>query len=580
MDTYDKNNIQFPVNTSQLLQMISESVLDGLIVIDNNYRIVYANTRFADIYKKNPEDFIGKRCTEVVGFDHCQQSCPHHDVLSRGKDFSGHNLYCQKNKAGPYCISASPLIDHNGRVIGVVELYRNMKQLGMYIGSLEETNEALELEKTRLHKILDDIADGYYCATPDGVITSTNSKLLGLLGKTAQEVIGYHCADVLCGSSCEQDCPLRWAVEHKQNVINSHQRLHVNGEWVPYDKSIIVVENKEGKVESVIGVINKVAETMALREKAEHAQEYFEIVTKNKAMREMLDLIEEAAPTDAPVLITGETGTGKELVARAIQRLSRRQNKPFVKINCSALTESLLESELFGHAKGAFTGALTNYAGKFKNADTGTILLDEIEEMSPALQAKLLRVIEEQEFEPVGSNRLERVDVRIIAASNENLSSLIEAGRFRKDLYYRLNVIRIDVPALRERKEDIPALIDRRLAYLRKKYNKDITTISTRGFDVLLRYDWPGNVRQLFAALEYAFLRAKGTRIERGDLPSEIYTLPAGSVKDSEDSQERERAEIERLIKLYPRNRRRVAFELGISRTTLWRKMQDLGIKP
>ncbi|MBU8935039.1 MAG: sigma-54 dependent transcriptional regulator [candidate division Zixibacteria bacterium] len=327
------------------------------------------------------------------------------------------------------------------------------------------------------------------------------------------------CKDAICGESCDTDCPLTWAVEHKQNVINSHQIMVVEGKRLPHDKSIILIDNAEGEIGSVLGVITNASETLSLHRKAVGAMEYHRIVTKNRAMRDMMSMIEEAAPTDAPVLITGETGTGKELMAVAVQRLSRRSNQPFVKINCSALTESLLESELFGHVRGAFTGAVANYPGKFKSADKGTIFLDEVEEMSPGLQAKLLRVLENQEYEPVGSNRLEKVNVRIIASTNIDLAQMIQSGGFRSDLYYRLNVIRMDVPPLRRRKEDISVLIEHRLSDLREKYGKGISSVSTRALTVLESYDWPGNVRQLFGALEYAFLRCKSTRIERKDLP-------------------------------------------------------------
>jgi len=575
----DNDSSESIMKRAHLLQLISESIYDGLIVIDKDFNIIHANRHFAAIYNQTPQDFIGKKCSEVVGFDHCQQSCPHHNIMNWKTDFSEHGLYCRKCPTGPYCVSASPLVDNDGEVIGVVEIYRDMKKLGMYIGNLEETNAALMLEKDKLHKILDDVADGYYTATPDGRITSVNTKLSKLLGKKAQEIVGYKCAEVLCGPDCARDCPRDWAVKHKKNVINSHQRLSLEHDQIPYDKSIIVVEDKNGEVESIIGVINRVSEIMDLKEDAENALVYFDIITKNKTMHDMIELIKEAAPTDAPILITGETGTGKELVARAIQELSKRKNKSFVKINCSALTESLLESELFGHVKGAFTGAIANYAGKFKNADGGTIFLDELEEMSPALQAKLLRLIEEQEFEPVGSNRLEKVDVRIIAATNLELPGLIEDGKFRSDLYYRLNVIRMVVPPLRERHEDIPVLIDHRLDFLNKKYQKSVNSVSSRAMDLLVRYNWPGNIRQLFGALEYAYLRCKSDRIERNDLPEEIYVALGRPDKAEKSSHKEQRQEIEKLLKLYPKNRQRVAFELGISRTTLWRKMQDLGIE-
>ena len=566
-------------NNQHVLDNLVESIYDGLVAIDNDFKILYVNKQFAEIYGKEPHDFIGKRCTDVIGFDHCYKSCPHHNVITNHADYSEHSLHCRKNEAGPFCVSASPIIDKDGETIGVLELYRNMKRLGMYIGSLEETNAALMVEKDRLHTVLDDISDGYYTATPEGVITSINDKLLKIVNKTAQDLIGYKCADVLCSDDCDDDCPLQWAVKNKKNVINAHQRMIVGKEMTPYEKSIMVVKNAKGKVESVIGVISKVSETVALRKSAENAFEYHNIITKSDNMKEILELVEESAPTDAPILIKGETGTGKELIAKAIQRLSHRRDKPFVKINCSALTESLLESELFGHAKGAFTGAVLNYAGKFKKADKGTIFLDEVENMSAALQSKLLRVLEEQEFEPVGSNRLEKVNVRIIAASNQNLLELVDKGVFRSDLYYRLNVIKIIIPPLRERSSDISVLIDYRLQYLRKKYNKDISTISTRGMNVLKQYHWPGNIRQLFGALEYAFLRAKNERIERKDLPEEIFLNHNSFVKESSSAESINKSEIERLLRLYPKNRRRIAFELGVSRTTLWRKMQEFNIR-
>jgi len=575
----DQNAIESdsPFAPERLAQLISEAICDGMLVIDKEFRIRYVNDRFAEIYGKKPADFIGRNCTEVVGFDHCARSCPHHNLITEGAEFSDHNLYCQKCSAGPFCISATPLRDESGEVVGVVELFRNMKGLGMYVGSLEDANTVLFAEKQRLHHILDSIADGYYYSSPDGKIISANEKLLKLLGKTAPEVVGRDGCDVMCDDSCKVDSPLRWAIEHGENVIGAHQKLNIRGQSLPFEKSILLMKDESGKIESIVGVINRISEAITLDKSADLAIEYHEILTKNREMKATLELIREAAPTDAPVLITGETGSGKELVANAIQRLSHRSDKPYVRINCSALTESLLESELFGHVRGAFTGAVAGYAGKFKAADKGTIFLDEVEEMSPGLQAKLLRVIEAQEFEPVGSNRLERVDVRIITATNLDLTKRIAEGLFRSDLYYRLNVIRIDVPPLRRRREDIPVLIKNYLVKLQQKYHKEINTVSTRALNVLVSYDWPGNVRQLFGALEYAFLRAGGMRIERKDLPREIYDSHLATSFSLENADE-ERNRIEELLKLYPNNRKRVAFELGVSRTTLWRRMQDLGL--
>ncbi len=307
-----------------------------------------------------------------------------------------------------------------------------------------------------------------------------------------------------------------------------------------------------------------------------------EIVAESEAMRRVLDLIEMVAPLDTTVLIEGESGTGKELVARAIHERSPRREFPFIAVNSAALPEGLLESELFGHVKGSFTSATSNRLGLFAQADRGTIFLDEIGDISPAMQAKLLRVLQNGEIRPVGSSEAIRIDVRLIAATNRTLSHMVSGGGFREDLFYRLNVITINLEPLRERREDIMPLARRALDLLARKVRRGPLTLSPEARQALLEYSWPGNVRELENVLERAAILAKSEVIEIWDLPRALQgaekrthgvPLWEASLADVESEH------IRRVLRACKGNRTKAARTLGISRSTLWRKMQQYGIE-
>jgi DNA-binding NtrC family response regulator len=292
-------------------------------------------------------------------------------------------------------------------------------------------------------------------------------------------------------------------------------------------------------------------------------------------MRSVFGLIKEVAASHSTVLITGESGTGKEMVANAVQQLSARRGKPYVKVNCAVLSDGILESELFGHEKGAFTDAHQTRRGRFELADTGTLFLDEIGDISPNIQIKLLRVLQERSFERVGGETPLEVDVRFIAATHRSLEELVETGTFREDLFYRLNVIPIHLPPLRERREDIPLLVDHFLRKYSLVTGKDIRTVQDRALDLLVSGDWPGNVRQLENAVEYAFARARGNTLSASILPPDIRRGGSGRRMRRPDG------EADRLRDALERNQwhhGRAARELGISRTTLWRRMKRLSL--
>jgi two-component system, NtrC family, response regulator HydG len=326
------------------------------------------------------------------------------------------------------------------------------------------------------------------------------------------------------------------------------------------------------------------AENAVLRERLGDRFNFSRIIGRSAKMKVLLDTLAMVAPSDATVLLMGESGTGKEVVANAIHHNSPRASQPFIKVACAALPEALLESELFGHEKGAFTGAVARREGRFQLAHRGTIFLDEVGEMGPATQTKLLRVLQERAFEPLGSARTVVVDIRVIAATNRDLEADVKEGRFREDLFYRLNVVPLVMPPLRERKEDIPPLADHFLALFREKNRKPIQAISGKAVDLLVRYDWPGNIRELENVIERAVILARDEAIFPADLPPQIrmlseegekggFVLPSGISLDT-----MERAMIVKTLDETGGNRTRTAEILGINRRTLQNKLKQYAL--
>jgi two-component system response regulator HydG len=326
------------------------------------------------------------------------------------------------------------------------------------------------------------------------------------------------------------------------------------------------------------------AENIALKERLGDRFDFSRIIGRSGQMKILIDTLAMVAPSDATVLIMGESGTGKEVAANAIHHNSPRAGQPFIKVSCAALPETLLESELFGHEKGAFTGAVSRREGRFQLAHRGTIFLDEVGEMSPAIQTKLLRVLQEKEFEPLGSARTIKVDIRVIAATNKDLPKEVREGRFREDLYYRLNVVPLTMPPLRERKEDIPPLADHFLAVYREKNRKPLKGILGKALDLLVRYDWPGNIRELENCIERAVIMAKEEMITPVDLPPQIQRLSGEEEKGgfaippgiSLEAMEREL--IVKTLAEAGGNRTRASEILGINRRTLQNKLREYGI--
>jgi len=329
----------------------------------------------------------------------------------------------------------------------------------------------------------------------------------------------------------------------------------------------------------LIATVRDASEIENLRKEINNRYSFSNIIGKSVSIQQIFELIEALGDTDCAVLIEGESGTGKELVARAIHHESDRRNKPFIKVNCSAIVEGLFESELFGHVKGAFTGAIKDKMGKFELADGGTIFLDEIGEMPMALQSKLLRVIQDKEFEKVGDTKTVKVDVRVIAATNRNLKDEIKNSNFREDLYYRLCIIPIKMPPLRERKEDIPLLVNHFMekCSLKIPNKQKIIEVTATALSTLMDYDWPGNIRELENAIEHAYIRSKTNRIDHDALPHSITgnsMKNVSNVAEEIKEEEMEKLQIKALLRKYGGNKTKIAKDLGLSRTTLWRRFK------
>ncbi|GAB4370846.1 MAG: sigma-54-dependent Fis family transcriptional regulator [Deltaproteobacteria bacterium] len=450
-----------------------------------------------------------------------------------------------------------------------------------------------------LAAILNSVGEAVVTVDREHRIAWFNRAAEGLVGVSSGEVLGKDCREVLKASfgPAQHDCPMGdLAEEGRPRTDVEGTLLRADGRIVPISASWSFFEGERGERIGFVIVFRSFEEIERIAEERKSRFPFREIVGKTPRIRRIFELVEMIRETDSTVLLTGESGTGKGLFARAIHDLSPRREGPFVKVNCAALSETLLESEMFGHVKGAFTGAIADKTGRFEAAQGGTIFLDEIGEISPGLQVKLLRVLQDREFERVGSSRTQRTDARVIAATNRDLKAAMQEGRFREDLYYRLNVIPIVVPPLRERKEDIPLLAGHILKRLRRRGLDRVRAISPEAMRRLIEYGWPGNIRELENVLERGVVCCRGSVLSVEDLSDEVREgcRPDRRGKtDAETQAEAGRAaespaadplgpERERLLAALERhrwNRGKTAASLGIDRTTLWRKMRRLGIR-
>ena len=452
------------------------------------------------------------------------------------------------------------------------------------MSSKHEPMDRQPRQNTPFETILDSIADGVFTIDLDFNITYFNQAAEAITGVSKNQALGEKCFDVFRANICQTACALDQTIQTGRQGINIPINiLNSQGDRIPASVSTSILKDDQGNTIGGVEIFRDLSAMEALRKKIEQQYRFEDIISKNHTILKLFEILPDIAASGSTILLEGPSGSGKELFARAIHTASGQQGD-FVAVNCAALPDTLLESELFGYQKGAFSEAKQDKPGRFARAAGGTLFLDEIGDISTALQVKLLRVLQEKEYEPLGATATLKTDARIITATNRKLSELVARGLFREDLFYRLNVIRIGLPPLSRRPEDIPLLIEHFIRKFNTLKAKEIQGISDNALNLLMRYDFPGNIRELENIIEYAFVLCRGETIRMQHLSREIQ-----SQANKEPPEERrpalselDQAEREAIVAALLRHnghRGKTAADLNIDKSTLWRKMKKYDIR-
>ncbi len=545
-------------------ELILASVADGVFSIDKDKKITSFNRAAEKLTGWSAAEVIGKACSDIFHSSVCGDACLLQTSIDQGNTFIDKTIFI-KNKKGhsiPVSISSAPLLDDQNNIIGGIETFRD------------------NTHSLRKHLILDSIADGVFTVDRNWKITSFNRAASQITGWPRKKALGRYCSEVFHSSICGKSCAIAESLYKGSPVANRSITIkNHRGEKIPISISASPLTDHEGNIIGGVETFRDLSTIQNLRRQLRQKFTFDEIISKSAAMQRLFGIMPEIARSPSTVLVLGESGTGKELVARALYNASERRDKPLVIVNCGALPETLLESELFGYKKGAFTDARKDKKGRFAAAEGGTLFLDEIGDIPPSIQVKLLRVLQDKVYEPLGSNTPVKADVRIITATNRDLEALVREGRFREDLFYRLNVVKINLPPLRERKEDIPLLVDHFIKKYSAQQGKDIVGIAGAALNILMRYDYPGNIRELENIIEYSFILCDGGYIQPHHLPEPFAPhsgstgVPSGREQKTLTLEEVEKQAIEMALERNRWKKMITCRELGISKDTLRRKI-------
>jgi len=549
----------------------------GAFTVDSNREITSFNRAAEMLTGRREKDVLGKYCHQVFRDEMCYGDCKFHEAVEAEQKSLSCRIQIGNGESDKRVITkiVTPLYDGNRNLLGSIEIFQDHSVF-------EELINRIRYDERRLKIILDNLDIGVFTTTRGGLITFFNTRAESVSGYSRKEVIGKHCSVILDGENGDDAARLKKCIEDGTPRSSNKGTLRTKDDRrLPMRANYMALFNEQGSIAGGLATIQDLSLIQQLNRAIRNRYIFSDMVGKDSSMQKIFEIVPVVAASDATLLIEGPTGTGKDLLAKVIHNMSTRSRKPMVKVNCAALPDNLLESEMFGYVRGAFTGADRDKPGRFQEADGGTIFLDEIGDLPLSLQPKLLRVLEEKEFYPLGGRKTTKVDVRIIAATNQGLEKLVEQEKFREDLLYRLNVIRLELPPLKERKGDLPLLIDHIMSQLSAVKGTDTKEISEEAMELLLNYDYPGNIRELENILEHALILCQDNAIERKHLPLFLQKgLCLGN--DREDRATdllklHQDAERHRILQTLERNhwhRGKTARHLDMDRTTLWRKMR------
>jgi len=552
----------------------------GIMVLSPERNIISLNQSAEVITGYKASALVGKNCNDRLMGSLCGGRCSYLEAMEDGRKSGSMDVKVagEDNETRSITRIVSPIYGPDNLPSGCIEIFQDHS-------ALKDLLERVRHDDRRIKLILDNLDIGVLTVDRGGHIAFFNNTAETITGFSRGDVLGKSCSTVFGKTTSPGMLLFNETIADGQARSSSEGELRTrDGQIIPVRANFMALKNEDGRIVGGLATISDLSLKYQFNSEIKGRYTFYDMVGKDPAIQKIFEIIPVVAASDATILIEGPTGTGKDVLAKVIHNASSRSKKPLVKVNCAALPDNLLESEMFGYVKGAFTGADNDKPGRFQDADRGTIFLDEIGDLPLSLQAKLLRVLEDKEFYPLGSRKTTKVDVRIISATNRNLGQLVQERRFREDLFYRLNVMRLELPPLRDRQGDIPLLISHILKRLRVTRETRVEKFSNDAMDVLLNYDFPGNVRELENIIEHALIVCQGEIIHRNHLPLALQqgvtrALPVDDTSPPGDAVGiSEKNIIMDMLQRYNWNKGKTAAALNINRTTLWRKIKKYNI--
>ena len=567
---------------NQWLQILDHLNM-GAMLIGSERQIIGCNTIARTLLGLTTDEIMGGDCQEIFCGIPCFSTCPFTKKIFGNQEEDSKKIrdmdieyMDESHQRHRLTRVGAPLLDTRGRIRGCVTVLQNHDPYSALINRIHYEEQSLKI-------ILDSLNMGIFTVNRSGLITFFNHACEKMTGFSRMKLLGRLCRTIFGKNPDHQEGVLKKTlISGKTGSGVATTLLNAEGENIPVLADYIPLRNDQGKTIGCLAALQDMTIAQKLDQVVSRQYRFHHMIGKSPEMQKIFEMIRVVAKTDSTLLIEGATGTGKDLLAKIIHSESLREGRPFIKINCAAIPENLLESEFFGYVKGAFTGAEKNKPGRFNDAHRGTIFLDEIGDLPLALQAKLLRVLEEKEFYPLGGRKTQKVDVRILSATNRRLEHLVKERSFREDLFYRLNVLRIELPPLMERQGDLPLLIRHLLRKQAAAMKKTLPDISKEAMEQLLNYTYPGNIRELENILEHALIICQSDTIHPVHLPPFIFRQPRSPVHkptfENKNNNNPEGIKILKTLERFDWHRSRTAAHLNMDRSTLWRKMKRYGI--